>query len=212
PQYPYGSGDIKIFRVSLSKFEKPFKMAEWNQLFEEEKKDTSESNDKKKEEKVAVSIDPEGFMERMEQVGPGFGQQTQPYVIEDKGKTYVFYVSNHAEGRNYLWKTTYEDFEETKTEKVSSKPVFGYSIIKTGDKYFIQYGGDLYSFEPSSGKMEEIALNKNFTRDLSREFNQMFYEAWAGVEENFYDEHFHGQDWAGLRDRYSAFLPYLTNR
>jgi tricorn protease len=32
------------------------------------------------------------------------------------------------------------------------------------------------------------------------------------MEENFYDENFHGQNWQSLTDRYAAFLPYVTKR
>jgi len=47
---------------------------------------------------------------------------------------------------------------------------------------------------------------------LTEEFQQMYYEAWAGVEENLYNETFHGADWKTLRDRYAKFLPYLNRR
>ena len=40
----------------------------------------------------------------------------------------------------------------------------------------------------------------------------MYYETWANLEENFYDENFHGENWQALRDEYAAYLPYLNNR
>ncbi|MBL0110296.1 MAG: hypothetical protein IPP42_05280 [Saprospiraceae bacterium] len=44
------------------------------------------------------------------------------------------------------------------------------------------------------------------------EFNQMFYEAWAQMEENYYDERFHGLDWLKTKARYKQYLPYLNTR
>lgn len=40
----------------------------------------------------------------------------------------------------------------------------------------------------------------------------MYYETWANLEENFYNEDFHGVDWDAMRDRYATFLPYLNER
>ena len=47
---------------------------------------------------------------------------------------------------------------------------------------------------------------------MASEFNQMYEEAWAGVEENFYDENFHGIDWKAKKEQYATFLPYVNNR
>jgi C-terminal processing protease CtpA/Prc len=40
----------------------------------------------------------------------------------------------------------------------------------------------------------------------------MFYEAWAQMEEGYYDDKFHGLDWKKTRDYYKQFLPYLNTR
>jgi tricorn protease len=32
------------------------------------------------------------------------------------------------------------------------------------------------------------------------------------LEEKYYDDYFYGQNWQKLRDQYSKFLPYVTNR
>ena len=40
----------------------------------------------------------------------------------------------------------------------------------------------------------------------------MFFETWANLDENYYDENFHGANWKKLRDHYSSFLPYITTR
>jgi tricorn protease len=237
PTYPYGTQNTHIYRLMLDKYEDPFKLAKLDELFEEEeeeeekekeKKDEKEEDksdekedeveekakgkDKDKKEKVKVNINTSGLMDRISRIGPSFGQQGNPYVIQKDGKTFVFYTSNHDEGDGYLWKTTLEAFEKPKTEKASKEKMSGYGIEKAEDKYYITFGGNVYTFDPSGNKMEKIDINHTFRKSLSDEFEQMYYEAWAGMEENFYNETFHGQDWQALRDQYAALLPYIANR
>ena len=35
-----------------------------------------------------------------------------------------------------------------------------------------------------------------FTINMNDEFNQMFYEAWGDLQENYYNEKFNGVNWA----------------
>ncbi|MBK8392835.1 MAG: hypothetical protein IPL23_27785 [Saprospiraceae bacterium] len=55
------------------------------------------------------------------------------------------------------------------------------------------------ALDPKSWK--KIETEATFRKNLVNEFNQMFYEAWAGFESNFYDEKFHGENWQTLRDK-----------
>lgn len=40
----------------------------------------------------------------------------------------------------------------------------------------------------------------------------MFEEAWAQMEEGFYDQDFHGINWKKTKEYYQQFIPYLNNR
>ena len=40
----------------------------------------------------------------------------------------------------------------------------------------------------------------------------MFYETWANLQENYYDESFHGRDWEQIKRHYAQFLPFLQAR
>lgn len=234
PSYPGGTQNRHIYRVMLDKYEKPFKSDKVDELFKEEekeekedkkddkekaekaddkdKKDKDKKDEKEEEDKMKVTFDMDDLMQRIERVGPGFGQQSSPYVIQKDNKTIVIYTSNHDEGTNYLWKTTYEPFESPKTEKLSKSRVGGFWIEAVEGKYYITTGGNLYTLDPAGKKMDKIEISHTFRKSLADEFEQMYYEAWAGVETNFYNENFHGQNWQELRDRYAAFLPYVTTR
>lgn len=236
PNYPFGADEESIYRLPLTRMEAPFRQAEWEKLFEEEenkedkkeeakdkdkdkdteKEEKSDNKDKEKKsdkDKVKVEIDFNDPMDRIERISPRVGSQQGVYVVQAKKKTMVFYVSNHDEGKFQLWKTTYEDFEESKTEVVKgvTRP-FGLEMIKVKDSYYAMYGGNVHSFNPAAGKMDQIKLSHRFQRQLQSEFEQMFYELWANLEENFYNESFHGENWQGIRDRYATFLPHLTSR
>src|SRR3546814_924368 len=70
----------------------------------------------------------------------------------------------------------------------------------------------IQKYNISENRLSKLNINFEFRRNLKEEFNQLFYETWAGIEENFYDGNFHGVDWKKIRDRYANYLPFLNNR
>ena len=230
PNYPFGSDKTKLYRLPLTKLDEPFRGEKFEELFvkkEDDKKEGEEKKDDKKgkgkskgtpdkkkdEEKpfVAMELDTLNIMERIEDIGPEFGAQTGLTIIQKDEKTYLFYISNHAEGTEALWRTTLEPFEEPKTEKLADD-VSSYEISQADKSCYLLAGGTIKKLNLESGKIEPIDMSYTFRRNLKDEFRQMYYEAWAGVEENFYSEDFHGANWQALRDSYAKYLPYLTDR
>lgn len=216
PGYPFGTSNSKIFQMALDKYNKPFKLDKYNDLFkEEEKKDTKnkkDEDDKPKKEKPVVKINTTDLMERLTTISPKFGEQENPSIFQKDEKTYLLYTSNHGEGKSQLWKTTLEPFEKAKTERIGDKTVKNYQLINSKKGNYILFGGTLHTLDIKEGKLKAIEISKEFKKSLSKEFTQMYYEAWAGMEENFYSEDFHGQDWNKLRVQYATYLPYVTSR
>ncbi len=217
PTYPFGPTDTKIYRMALDNYDTPFRSDKIEALFEEEGKKKEDKDEDKKEtdkdikkDSVRVYINFDDPMKRLERISPSFGTQRNPYVIQKDKKTIVLYVSSHDEGDFYLWKTTIEPFEKNKTEKISKEKVYGFGFAKAKD--YINTGGNIYTLDAEGGKMKKIELSHTFFKNKRDEFRQMFYDAWAGMEENYYSGDFHGQNWQELRDRYAAFLPYINNR
>ncbi|HSK14379.1 MAG TPA: hypothetical protein VK907_14255, partial [Phnomibacter sp.] len=102
PAYPTGFGSgAKIYRVALDKFDDPYRSVKFDELFEPEKKDTT----KKKDSIPPITIEADRFLDRMELVGPSFGNQFLLTILQKGDKQTVLYVSNHGEGRPSLWKT-----------------------------------------------------------------------------------------------------------
>lgn len=208
PSFPSGgNGKSKVYQMALDKYDKPFKMDKVNELFA--KKDTSK---KKKKKEIKVSINPKDLMSRLTRISPWFGNQGNISVIKDGVKTHVLYTSNHDEGQNKLWKTTLTPFENNKTVKLGDKRMFGYQYVISKNKHYILASGAIHTLNLGANKLKPIAINHNFNKSLSNEFEQMYYEAWAGMEENFYDENFHGQNWQKLRESYAKYLPFVTKR
>jgi tricorn protease len=213
--YPFGLPDAKVYRVPLEKLDEPFRSDKFNDLFREEKKDTAKKAAGKpaKDTIPTIAIDTDGFMDRLEQISPSFGTQFIQALYQKEDKTTVFYLSDHAEGRTALWKTVVEPFEQNKTEKIAGTDgAFGYDIVTVGDKLYVLINGVINKLNVDANKIEAIPVGYIFRRNLKEEFSQMFEEAWAQMEENYYDEKFHGLDWKKTREYYRQFIPFLNNR
>ncbi len=208
PSYPFGQQNAKIYRLALEKTDEPFRSDKYNELFKVEKKDTT-----KKEPVVPViTINTESILDRMEQVGPSFGTQYLQAVIQKGEKTIVLYTSDHAEGRGAMWKTVLEPFENPKTERINGADAFGFDYAEGGDKTMVLFNGNIYKLNLDANKVDPVLISSIFRRSLSAEFMQIFQEAWAKVEQNYYDEKFHGVDWVAIRKKYEAFVPKVNNR
>ena len=133
-------------------------------------------------------------------------------MLQKDKKSHVIYLSNHDEGEFKLWKTTISPFEKNKTEKVLDEKVQNYQIVSADGTDYILIKGNIHTLNIEKNSTDKISLDHTFRRNLSDEFEQMFYEAWAGFGENFYDENFHGEDWNALKTKYEKFIPFISKR
>ncbi|MTI87124.1 MAG: PDZ domain-containing protein [Balneolaceae bacterium] len=215
PSYPRGGGEADLFRMALDSYEAPYKSSKFDDLFKEEDKEEEKESDKESEEEseeqIEITINSEGLMRRLERIGEGFGSQFSPYVVRDGDKTHVFYLSNHDEGNTGLYITTLQPYENPKTKKIDGVNYVANITEVDGSVYGLS-GGTIYKLDIGSAKATKIETEFNFKRNLRAEFNQMFDELWANMEENFYHEHFHGINWPQVRDQYRDYLPYVNNR
>lgn len=212
PSYPRGGGETDLFRMALDEYEEPYKSDRLDELFkEEEKKDDENEDEKEAEEKVDITINTDGLMHRLDVIGENFGSQFAPFITQDGDKTMVLYLSNHDEGNTGLYVTTLQPFESPETKKFEGVRFVGNIFEINGSLYGLS-SGKVYELDPSSAKATEINTSFEFKRNLRAEFNQMFEELWANIEENFYNETFHGIDWESIRDRYRDYLPFVNNR
>ena len=192
PSYPLGMQESSIYRASLDWFDQAYKSEKFDNLFVEEKKVEKKEKKEEKNDFKALTINPEGFLERIELVTDRFGYQTNPFVFADDKKQFLFYNTNQENGKFQLYRKTTTDFEEDKTDKIFNKGAD--FIVKNEKNLYALIDNSVYKFGISSTSPEKVNVKYNFNKNLASEFNQMYEEAWAGVEENFYDENFHGID------------------
>ena len=219
PSYPFGMQDPKIYKLALEKMDEPFRSDKYNEMFKDQKPaDTAKKDTTKKmippvKPAAAIVIDMEHIMERMERVSPPFGSQYLQFVYGKGDKTTVFYTSNPGEGRPALCKTIDAPCENNKTEKIAGTDNnFGFDIVEVSDQFYVLTGGNISKINMNMNKLDPISISYTFRRNLQDEFSQIFDETWAQVQENFYDEHFHGIDWVRMKQRYQQYAPYLNNR
>lgn len=206
PTYPFGMRDGHVFRVPLTRFEQVFKSDKLADVF-------LEKDDEKKKDTVITSIDfQENWLRNLERISPSFGTQSNPFVLKSGTKTHVLYSSNHDEAQRALWMTTLEPFERNKTEKIASSNRAGSEIITVKKTHYLLNGGNISKLNLSGKSLSDIDIDFTFRRSLRNEFDQIYDETWAGIEENFYNETFHGQDWKKLRNQYAQFLPHVKSR
>ncbi len=210
PSYPLGMQRSNIYRASLDWFDQAYKSENFDNLFVEEKKVEKKEKKEEKKDFKELTVNPEGFLERIELVTDRFGYQTNPFVFSDEKKQFLFYNTNQENGKFQLYRKTTADFEEEKTDKIFNKGAD--FILKNEKNLFALIDNSVYKFGINSTTPEKINIKYNFDKNLASEFNQMYEEAWAGVEENFYDENFHGIDWKAKKEQYAQFLPYVNNR
>lgn len=203
PGYPRGTRNNDIYRIALQITDKEFKSDRFEKIFLPEKKDSS---------KVKVEIDFAGLKDRWESIVRLSGSQGDPFVYQKGDETRLLFVSNHEGDGNNLYQMILKPFDKPETKKFEGTKVGGYQISKGKDNYYLLSGNKIYKIDFAGSKLTAVETEAKFARNLSAEFNQMFYETWANLEENFYDDKFHGVDWKKTGKYYSSFLPYVKSR
>jgi tricorn protease len=205
PTYPFGMQNGHVYRVPLAKHESEFKSDKLAEVF-------VEKDEKKKDSVITTIAFEEEWIRNLERLSPNFGAQSNPFVLKADGKTYVLYSSNHDEGSPSLWMTTIEPFERNKTEQIASSRRASSQIVTVKKSHYLLNGGNISKLNPSAKTLKDVEIDFTFRKSLRNEFDQIYDETWAGIEENFYNETFHDQDWKKLRDQYAKFLPFVKSR
>ncbi|MEG1484337.1 MAG: S41 family peptidase [Bacteroidales bacterium] len=192
--FPRGGGSgSKIYKLPLQRYnEKAFKSDIYDKLFvtkDETKKDT------------VVNIDFKDIFRRMEEMNIA-GRNL--YTYSNKEQSWLLYTTGKEV---YALKISDED---AKPKVIKDLPGGNYITSKT-DLYSV-FGGNIYKIDFNQMKATKTEIKKSVEKNLKDEFTQMFYEAWAAMEQNYYDVKFHGTDWKAKKDYYASLLPYVKTR
>ncbi|MGN6247038.1 MAG: S41 family peptidase [Ginsengibacter sp.] len=225
PSYPYGPQNEKLYRMPLQKMAQPYRSDMFDSLFIDKNNvaQLDSTVNRHQEQKGAdpkedivtrpfMKIDFRNMMDRIQQMGPNFGNQSAVYVIQDGDKTFLYFISNHINGQPSLWKMTLEPFENPRTDQVRNAPG-GYLNIKgSNGHYYVLNSGNINRLNINGNALEKVNMNFPFTINMDDQFNQMFYEAWGDLQENYYNQKFNGVNWQSIRDHYASFLPQIQTR
>ncbi len=153
-------------------------------------------------EEVSVSIDADGIVDRVVKLPIGTGRYFGFYADGDK----VYYNSHRG--------AMLFDLKEQKEIVVAEG---AYMSVENGSKKALfESANALYVTDIPSGKVQlgeavNIA-NVKVAVSYKEEWAQIFDEAWRAFRDGFYVENMHGVDWKAMKDKYAAFLPYVTTR
>ncbi len=206
PNYPRGNVSPDIYRIPFDRYREPFRTERFDKLF------AGENNEDSADEDVTVDINFTGMHRRWEKITSFDGRQYSPFVITNDDQHTVLYISNHDGSGYNIWKTELKPFESPETEKFTNASTSSITIREADETYYTLIGGNIHTLDISNTEAKQIDVSHTFRRNLQDEFNQMFYETWANLEENFYDDDLHGIDWHAMRERYASFLPHLNSR
>jgi tricorn protease len=154
-----------------------------------------------------VRIDVQGFEQRVRALPAAAAD----YSNLQATAAAVFYVA----GTGAKTQLKMYDLKERK-ESVVLEGVATYQLSADGKKVLFKHGEDWGIADAKPGQKSSeglLPLDKLQIEIHPREeWRQMYYDAWRIMRDWFYDPGMHGVDWAGMRDRYGALLPYLGCR
>lgn len=203
PGYPRGEQNTDIYKIDLTNIERDILNKEYEQLF---------NTDTTEKEEPDYEYDLQNLKDRWSRMVGKPRNQSMVHYTKKKDKEYLYYISNEDGNAYKLYILSAKQFDKPETTEIKIPGSIRSINIVESDAIYALVGGNVYKIEPNSGKADKIDFKFDFTKSLSDEFNQMFYETWANMEENFYDGTFRGLDWMTIRDKYASFLPYVQTR
>lgn len=159
----------------------------------------------KKNEKASsdIIVDVDGISERIVRV-PGIGTGSY-YSLASDGE--MLYFNSRSGAMAY-------DIKKQSLETVAAG-----AMMYTSDNFkksLVLKGGKVYVIDTPRGKVnleEPVDLNNMYCDiDYSKEWAQIYNEAWRAFRDGFYLENMHGVDWKAMHDKYAVLLPYVKNR
>jgi tricorn protease len=196
--FPKGARS-SLYKLPLRKYSTPFKSETVDKLFKDEK-------DSPKKDSTVV-IDFKNIHERLTRIERE-GSQSGLFVYSAKGKDYLLYRS-YASGPGGVYCLEISD-PEAKPKQV--KDLSGGRFFSCKDALYCLGSDAVFKVDVNAASASKISVSKDVEAVLGDEFRQMFYEAWAVMEQNYYDVNFHGTDWFSDRDYYASFLPFVRTR
>jgi tricorn protease len=92
----------------------------------------------------------------------------------------------------------------------------GYEITADRKKMLLMVGKDFSIIDLPTGKLDvkdKLSFaSLEMSLDRHAEWEQIYYESWRQMRDFFYSPTMNGVDWAAMRDKYGALIPYAQTR
>ncbi|MFY0690085.1 MAG: PD40 domain-containing protein [Cyclobacteriaceae bacterium] len=87
-------------------------------------------------------------------------------------------------------------------------------VSSDGNKVLLRMGNNWKLADASSAKADpkDLKVKLEMKLDRSKEWKQMFEEAWRYEKDYFYDPDLHGRDWDTVYERYIPLIPFVKHR
>lgn len=175
---------------------------------QDELKNKNSADADKHEGAKPVKVDLDGIRERITSLPVSSGNYFGLTVTED----IVFYMTNATSSP----KTTLKAYNLKDKKEVEIGQFDNYVVSADRKKMLLRKDGafsiiDLPKDKVSMDKKVDLS-NMKLLVDRKKEWNQIFNEAWRQMRDFFYDPGMHGVDWAAMKKKYQALLPYVNSR
>jgi len=179
----------------------------------ESRKGKSEKEEKKSED-AGLQVDFEGLNERIVALPVPTGNYSS---LQVGGEGQVYYLESPPDPGPFSRETKLHLFTlKTRKDEVLMTGINGYRL-SADNKKLLYVSRNTWGIVDAGKKAKagdgKLAIESVQVRiDPSREWNEIFHEAWRINRDYFYDPGMHGVDWEKMREKYAAFLPHLSCR
>ncbi len=106
------------------------------------------------------------------------------------------------------------DLEKRESEEFISN-ASQVSVSANGQQMLAKINGEwkvMDATKPNDKDGKSLKVNLQMKLDRTKEWKQIFEEAWRYEHDYFYDPNLHGRDWDKVHDRYSPLIPFVKHR
>ncbi len=182
-----------------------------------DKKDGDKKDDKPKKP-VVVKVDEDGLKDRLVALPGAAGSYSSISMVGDKVYFLRSTVGDDADEdgpqmtpKRTLLYYSLKDRKETELAKAES-----YEITANGKKMLVKIQKEYGIIDLPTAKIElkdKLALGGlEMQLDRHAEWQQIYDECWRQMRDFFYAPNMHGLDWAAIRAKYGALVPYVNHR
>ncbi|UII76804.1 PDZ domain-containing protein [Flagellimonas sp. HMM57] len=172
---------------------------------EPKEKDVPKNKKQKPEAPKTLKIDWKGIENRMIALPVKAGVYSDLTSVKE-GELYYISSSFHSP-ESHLNKFTFD-----KRESEELLPLNSYQIAAGGKKMFYNNKGAWFVSDVGK-KSEEGPINLDAIAvkiNPTKEWNNIFYEAWRVNRDYFYDPGMHGADWDAMKVKYEPFIAHAA--